>query len=115
MKIAVNTRFLIKDKLEGIGIYTLELFKRIVEMLPEHEFYFLFDRTPSDEFIFAKNVTAVVVSPPARHPFLWFWWFEIGIPKALKKHSIDLFISPDGFCSLNSDVPQIMTIHDEYP
>ena len=44
MKIAVNTRFLLKGKLEGIGIYTQEIFKRVVSLMPEHQFYFLFDR-----------------------------------------------------------------------
>lgn len=112
MKIAVNTRFLIKDKLEGIGIYTQEIFKRVATLLPQHEFYFLFDRTPSKEFIFSENIRPVVVSPQARHPFLWYWWFEYVAPKVLKKHKIDLFISPDGYCSLKTTIPQIITIHD---
>ncbi len=112
MKIAVNTRFLLKDKLEGIGIYTQEIFSRVVQLMPEHEFYFLFDRPFSEEFIFAKNVTPLIVSPPARHPFLWYWWFEKSVPKALKEYNIDLFISPDGYASLNTSVPQIITIHD---
>jgi len=112
MKIAINTRFLLKDKLEGIGIYTQEIFKRVVELMPEHEFYFMFDRPFDDEFIFAKNVKPIVVSPPARHPFLWYWWFERSVPKVLKENKIDLFISPDGYASLNTDIPQILTIHD---
>lgn len=112
MKIAVNTRFLLKDKLEGIGIYTQEIFKRVVTLMPEHEFYFLFDRPFSDEFIFAKNITPVVILPPARHPFLWYWWFEKSVPKFLKENNIDVFISPDGYASLTTDIPQIITIHD---
>jgi glycosyltransferase involved in cell wall biosynthesis len=112
MRIAINTRFLLSEKLEGIGMYTQEIFKRVVQQMPEHEFYFLFDRPFSDEFIFAKNVIPIVVSPPARHPFLWYWWFEKSIPKILKKYKIDLFISPDGYASLKTDVPQILTIHD---
>jgi hypothetical protein len=40
MKIAVNTRFLLSGKLEGIGIYTQEIFKRVVQLMPEHEFFF---------------------------------------------------------------------------
>ena len=112
MKIAVNTRFLLKDKLEGIGIYTQEIFRRVVTLMPEHEFYFLFDRPFSDEFIFAKNSTPVVISPPARHPFLWYWWFEKSVPKFLKENNIDVFISPDGYASLTTDIPQIITIHD---
>lgn len=112
MRIAINTRFLLKGKLEGIGIYTQEIFKRVVQLMPEHQFYFLFDRAYDDDFIFARNVRPIVVSPPARHPFLWYWWFEKSIPKVLKEHQIDLFISPDGYSSLNTNVPQIVTIHD---
>lgn len=112
MKIAVNTRLLLKDKLEGIGWFTFENLKRITVNHPEHEFYFLFDRKFSDEFIFSKNVHPIIVSPPSRHPLLWIAWFEYSIPKILKKLGIDLFVSPDGYLSLRTEVPQLAVIHD---
>lgn len=112
MKIAVNTRFLLKGKLEGIGIYTQEIFRRVVQLLPEDEFYFLFDRKWDPEFIFAGNVKPLIVSPYARHPVLWYWWFERAVPKALKENNIELFLSPDGYGSLHTSVPQIITVHD---
>ena len=102
MIIAVNTRLLIKDKLEGIGWYTYETLSRMVKSHPEHEFYFLFDRPYSKEFIFEKNVHPVVISPPTRHPILWYIWFEWRIPKILRKINADVFLSPDGFLSLKS-------------
>ena len=43
-KIAVNTRFLIKNQLEGIGLFTAESLKIITRSHPDVEFYFLFDR-----------------------------------------------------------------------
>ena len=112
MKIAVNTRFLIKNKLEGIGWFTYEIIRRVVKAHPEHEFYFLFDRPFPEEFIFASNVKGIVVNPPARHPMLWYWWFEKSIPKILKKINPDIFISTDGFLSLKTPVKTILTIHD---
>jgi glycosyltransferase involved in cell wall biosynthesis len=112
MKIVVNTRLLLKNKLEGIGWFTYENCKRIVLAHPEHEFYFLFDRKYSDEFIFAGNVHPVVLFPPSRHPLLWIIWFEYSVPRFLKKVKPDLFISPDGYLSLHTDVPQLAVIHD---
>ncbi len=112
MKIAVNTRLLIKDKLEGIGWFTFENLKRITTQHPEHEFYFFFDRKFSDEFVFAKNVHPLVVHPQARHPFLYYLWFEYSIPRALKKVNANLFFSPDGYLSLKTDVPSINVFHD---
>ena len=112
MKIAVNTRFLLKDKLEGIGWFTHEIFKRMVLSHPEDEFIFLFDRPYDPRFIFADNVTPVVVSPPARHPILWKIWFDYTVPRVLKKLQPDIFISTDGFASLKTTIPQITVIHD---
>ena len=112
MRIAVNTRLLLKDKLEGIGWYTYETLIRIVKAHPEHEFYFLFDRPYHQEFIFASNVHPVLVNPPTRHPILWYAWFELRLPKILRKLHIDLFLSPDGFLSLRSNIPSIAVIHD---
>lgn len=112
MKIAVNVRFLIKDKLEGIGWYTYQVIKRMVQNHPEHQFFLLFDRPYDKSFVFADNVTPIVVNPPARHPFLWYWWFEIAIPRVLKKIKPDLFISTDGFASLKTNCKTLLVIHD---
>jgi len=112
MRIGVNTRILIEGKLEGVGLFTHEVFKRVVEMMPEDEFIFFFDRAPSEQFIYNDRVKGVILSPQARHPFLWYWWFERSLPAALKKYEIDVFLSPDGHGSLRTEVPTIMTIHD---
>ncbi len=112
MKIAVNTRLLIKDKLEGIGWVAYETLKRITSQHPEHDFYFIFDRKYNDEFIFSENVKPIVTPPQARHPFLFYLWFEHAIPRVLKKIKADLFLSPDGYLSLSSDVPSIAVFHD---
>ena len=112
MVIAVNTRFLQKDRLEGYGYFTREVFLRLAATHPEHEFYFLFDRPFDKEFIVASNIHPVVIPPAARHPILWKYWFDIKVPLALKKIKAGVFISPDGFCSLTTSVPQCLVIHD---
>jgi hypothetical protein len=85
MNIAVNTRFLLSDELEGYGYFTREVFRRIVQAHPEHQFFFLFDRPYVPEHLFAPNVHPLVVSPPARHPLLWKWWYDVKVPMALKR------------------------------
>lgn len=79
---------------------------------PEHQFIFIFDRPFNNDFIFAENVTPVIIGPPTRHPLLWYLWFEFQIPKILKKYNVDLFLSPDGYLSSRTKVPQLAVIHD---
>jgi glycosyltransferase involved in cell wall biosynthesis len=112
LKIAINTRFLLKNKLEGIGRVTYEIVKRLVEQHPEDEFIFFFDRPFDKSFLFGKNVISVVLNPPARHPFLWYWWFEKSIPAALLKYKVDVFLSTDNYLSLNTKVKTVMITHD---
>lgn len=112
MVIAVNTRFLLKDYLEGYGFFIYETFKRIVVQHPEHQFIFLFDRPYEPEFLFAPNITPVVIGPPARHPLLWKWWYDVAVTKALKKYKVAVFVSTDGLLSLSTKVPQCVVVHD---
>jgi glycosyltransferase involved in cell wall biosynthesis len=112
MRIAVNTRLLLAGKLDGIGWFTYETFKRITQSHPEHEFIFMFDRPYSQEFIFSDNILPVILHPQARHPVLWYAWFEYSVPAALQKYDADIFISPDGYLSLKTSVPSLAVIHD---
>jgi glycosyltransferase involved in cell wall biosynthesis len=112
MKIAVNTRLLLKGRLEGVGWFTAETLRRITCSHPEHQFLFLFDRPFSEEFIFSGNITPIVISPESRHPVLWYKWFEFSVPAVLKKMKADFFLSPDGYLSLAARVPSLPVIHD---
>lgn len=112
MKIAVNTRLLLINKLEGIGWVAYEALSRIVKAHPEHEFYFLFDRKPDPRCIFAENVRPVVLHPQARHPFLYIIYFEFAVKRALRKIKPDCYLSTDAYLSLRSNVKQIAVFHD---
>lgn len=112
MRIAVNTRFLLSEYLEGFGNFIFETFRRIVNDHPQNEFIFIFDREFDERFIFSKNIKPVVLGPPARHPLLWKLWYDIKIPAVLKKHKADVFVSCDGSCSLTTKIPQCIVIHD---
>lgn len=112
MRIAVNTRLLLKDKLEGMGWFTHEILRKMVAQHPEDEFFFFFDRPFDACFVFAPHVTPVVLFPPARHPILFYGWYEWAVPRALKKYQIDVFLSPDNFCSIRTKVPTVLVVHD---
>ena len=112
MLIAVNTRFIVTGQLEGYGYFTKEVFFLLAHNHPEHQFIFFFDRPFDTSLIFPKNVTPVIVPPKARHALSFRWWFDVKIPLALKKYKADVFVSPDGFCSLFTKVPQVLVIHD---
>lgn len=112
MIIAVNTRLLLKDRLEGIGWFSYETLKRISLQHPEHTFLFLFDRPFDPGFIFGDNIVPLVVAPRTRHPLLWYAWFEWSLPRILKKHRADVFFSPDGYMPLGLKIPSLIAIHD---
>ncbi|MFZ9029458.1 MAG: glycosyltransferase family 4 protein, partial [Crocinitomicaceae bacterium] len=112
MRIAINTRLLISGKMEGIGWYTYEVVKHLIENHPEDEFILFFDRKPSAEFDFGPNAKQVILSPQARHPILFRIWFNWAVKRALKKYQPDVFFSPDGYLSLTTDIPQVPVIHD---
>jgi glycosyltransferase involved in cell wall biosynthesis len=112
LKIAVNTRFLFDNYLEGYGNFINETLKRITVQHPEHEFLFIFDRPFDPRFIYGDNVKGVVCRPAARHPLLWKLWYDIKLPAVLKKNKVDVLLSPDAFCSLRTSVPQCLVVHD---
>src|SRR5690349_15575735 len=112
MVIVVNTRHLLKENLDDVGYFTKEVLEYLVRKHPDHEFHFFFDRPYEPAFLFSPNVKGHVLTLPARHPLLWKYWFDVKVSSALKKIKADVFLSPEGQCSLTSKVPQCVVIQD---
>lgn len=112
VQIVVNTRLLQKDRLEGIGWFTCQTLERITKQNPDVHFVFVFDRPYSEEFIFSENITPVILSPKARHPFLYWFWLQVQVKSLLRRMKPDLFLSPDGMLVLGAGCRQLPVIHD---
>jgi glycosyltransferase involved in cell wall biosynthesis len=112
MRIAVNTRLLLKNRMEGTGWFAYECLKRITAAHPEHEFHFIFDRPFDTSFVFSENVKPHYIGPPARHPLLWYIWFEFSLPYLLRKIKPDIFLSPESYIPLKTKIPALAVMHD---
>ena len=85
--------------------FILEIFDSISKFHPEHTFFFISDKSFEESFIFSKNVMPVVIDYEAKSPLKKLYYYNIKIPKILKKYKADVFVS-EQFCSLMSKVPQ---------
>ena len=112
MRIAVNTRFLLHDKLEGVGIVTDEVMKRMVTSHPEDEFDYYFDRKYDKRFVQSPNIHPHVYPPVTRLPFLIRLWLNQPVRRNVTKNKADVFFSPDGFIPLGMPVPKVSMFHD---
>ena len=112
MNIAIDARFIIPGRIEGYGTFTYEIFKILIRTHPSDQFYFLFDRETIHLFDGFDNVHQVTITPAARHPLLWKYWYDYKVPAVLKRIKADVFVCPNGFCSFRTKVPQLLVIHD---
>lgn len=113
MHIAVTARFLLPGgHLEGLGRYTFEALRCLVQQQPGCTFHFLFDRAYDSRYLLAPNVVPHVLHPPARHPLLMLAWYEGAVGQWLRRHRPAVLLSPEGFTVLGTTVPRVMVLHD---
>ena len=111
MRIAVNARLLVGQRLEGMGLYTLEVLKQLLARRPSDDFLLVCDR-PGPLPDLPRAVERVTVGPPARHPLLFWAWFELSVPRALRRWGAEAFVSLENFCSLRAPTPTLLVVHD---
>ncbi len=112
MRIAVNTRHLLVDRLEGVGIVTDEVLRRIAKKHPDDQLDYYFDRKFDQRFIHSANVKGFALAPVTRLPILIRFWLDYPVRKHVQKRKPDVFFSPDGFIPLGMSVPKVSMIHD---
>ena len=112
MKIVINTRHLIKNEMDGIGVFTNEVVKRLVVKYPDVFFVLVFDRKPNIELIKFSNVDYYVLPPRLKHVFMFKYWYQFAVKKVMKKVNPDLFIATDGMLPLKINTKTLAIIHD---
>lgn len=106
MKIGIDAR-IYSDAFTGIGRYTFELVKRLIENHPEHEWVLFMNPREYEKFSFPKNVKKIQTQ--ARHYSLAE---QISFLHALNKEKCDLVHFPHFNLPLLYRRPYIVTIHD---
>ncbi len=99
-------------QMEGIGHHTYEITKRMANDHPEDHFLLLAHHKSIRSFTFPPNVTVKVIGPPARHPILYYIWFNWSVRRALNRFKADVFFSPDGIIPTWGKTPAVPVIHD---
>jgi len=110
VRIAYNARLILNESREGLALYTLEILRQLL-LTTDHEYILLTDRVGELPEL-PREVERAVVYPSARHPVLFYTWFEWAVPRALRRTGADAFISLDNFCSLRTKVPTLLAVHD---
>lgn len=111
LKVVVNCKSLKPDRLDGIGVYTLQLLRRLVEKRSDWEFIFVYDKIPKNAFTFPSNVREIsFVCPTYRPPILKLYLSFLNY--ICKKEKADVLFSPDGWAPKNTSIPTIVSIHD---
>jgi len=114
MRIGINARLLLQNRMEGIGWHAFEIISRMTQSHPEHEFVLYYDRRQDILIPSGKNIRPVILFPPSRHPFLMWWWCKT-LSRAVRKDHIDVFYSPEVLLPARGKIPMLITIHDLSP
>ena len=100
MRIALNARHMLVDRLEGVGIVTDEVMGRMARSHPEDQFDYYFDRKFDQRFVHSTNVAPHTNHPVTRLPILIRYWLDHPVRKDVVKQKANVFFSPDGFIPL---------------
>lgn len=105
MRIGIMLRTL--EEKGGVGVYTRYLLRTLLKLGEQHEFV-LFYRNADHvgEFDGRANVHEQVIRAPNKAV-----WDQLAIPRACRRHEIDVLLHPKFTLPLATSVPSVMVLH----
>lgn len=107
MRIVVNTLILGNEALNRCD-FVYEMFTLIIGQQSQHQFVLLtasFNNRP-----LPHNVTVEVIPETQIGIASLLWWYNVKLPKILKKHKADVLVNGNGICSFLTTVPQVLLV-----
>ncbi len=108
MTIAVHTNFLGEEQATFYNSFIFECLTRLTLNNPQHQFVLLSNKPFAVKLKFSNNVTLVLKGPASLNLLVNQYWFNYTIPRILKKHKADVFVSMDGICGMRISIPQCL-------
>ena len=95
---------------QEVDSYALNLGKELAGRYRDDLYSFLYDQQPAGTSV-EPNTRQIILKTKLRHPLLWKYWLDVKVPVTLRKIQADVLLS-EGFCSLNTTIPQVIIIPD---
>ncbi|MEO0897505.1 MAG: glycosyltransferase family 1 protein [Bacteroidota bacterium] len=108
MKIGIEAQRIFRKKKHGMDVVVLELIKQLQKMDSPHEFIVFVKNGPDDQCIRPSRNLKIVKVPGKSYPD----WEQIFLPRAAKKHGVDLLHLTSNTAPINVGIPYIITLHD---
>ena len=112
MIIAVNTRLQKSQQPDGYENFLFTCLNQLSKSYPQHQFIYIFDKAFDEKMVFTKNVQPVIAGPQTSNSLRLKYWLNFKLPKVLRQHKADVFLSLEGICSIRTRKPQCMAISD---
>lgn len=110
MKIVIDTSLLSRKPINGYALFVYHLLRFLTKQQSENDFIFVSDRPHAPEFFFDEEVRTIIAGPKINNRIQHKYWYDIKAPSLLKKYKADVFVSPAGYCSFNTRVPQCIML-----
>jgi glycosyltransferase involved in cell wall biosynthesis len=91
----------------GVRVYTRKLLEALLELRTGHEFVFLY-RNPALVGTHAGDPRVQEVALPAR---TFLGWDQLAVPRAVRRHGIDLLFNPKYSIPLRAACPSVWVCH----
>ena len=91
----------------GVKVYTERLLRALLDLGSEHQFVFLY-RNPSLLGTYAREAAVEEVAIPARSVLTWD---QLAVPRAVRRHGIDLLYNPKYSIPLTASCPSVWVCH----
>ncbi|MGB0429095.1 MAG: glycosyltransferase family 4 protein [Bacteroidia bacterium] len=108
MRIGIEAQRIFRPKKHGMDIVVLEVIKQLQKIESEHE-YIVFVKDDEDNNCLQESHNVKIVKVAGK---TYVDWEQISLPKAVKKHKIDLLHCTSNTAPFFVKVPTVITLHD---
>jgi glycosyltransferase involved in cell wall biosynthesis len=113
ISVGVDARTIFSNQRRGIGKVSLELYRHLIEMIPDCYFFFYYESKGADVPIARK--ANVVLRPIDMKGSRFDLWEQVRLPIATLKDKVDVLHCPGQTAPRINPVQTIVTIHDLIP